>query len=310
MRGIRHAANPILAPNGNWWESKAVFNAAATEYDDNVLLLYRAIGEDNVSRLGLAVSPDGLIFSRPTDLPVYESCNGDEYERFGCEDPRITKIDDTYYITYVGASVYPAGHPRPSFTCGAPWRCRVGLLSTTDFRTFHKHGIILPDQDNKDVALFPEKIGGKYVMMHRAFPHMWIAYSDDLINWVDHKPFLSARPGYWDSNRIGAGAPPVKTEQGWLEFYHGVDDRKHYHLGAVLLDLDDPSKVLAQSRRPFLSPEEEYERVGLVPYVVFTCGLVERNGEYIIYYGGGDRVIGAFTLYREGLLESPDLEWS
>jgi beta-1,2-mannobiose phosphorylase / 1,2-beta-oligomannan phosphorylase len=309
MRGIRSATNPILEPNSNWWENKAVFNAAAVDHDGKVHMLYRAIGDDNVSRFGHAVSVDGLNFTRHTDMPGYESHDNDEYERFGCEDPRITKIDDTYYITYVGASVYPAHYPRPPFTRGAPWRCRVGLMSTKDFHTYEKHGIMLPDQDNKDVVLFPEKIRGRYAMMHRAFPDMWIAYSDNLMDWVDHKPFMSARTGYWDSDRLGAGAPPVKTERGWLEFYHGVDDDRQYHLGAVLLDLQDPSKIVARSRRPFLSPEKDYERVGIVPNVVFTCGLVERDDSYIIYYGGADKVMGAYTLYKEGLLDSPDLEW-
>ena len=146
-------------------------------------------------------------------------------------------------------------------------------------------------------------------MIHRDFPNICLAYSDDLMEWTDHKPLMTTRNGYWDCNRLGAGAPPIKTERGWLEIYHGVDDDMHYHLGIVLLDLDDPSKVLARSSRPLLSPEKEYEKVGIVPNVVFSCGVVERDSEYLIYYGAADKVIAGCILEKEGLFDSPDLEW-
>lgn len=297
----RYDGNPVLSPTGNWWESKAVFNCAAALHDGRVNILYRAIGDDGISRFGHAVSANGLDISERRPLPIYESL-GDELERLGVEDPRITKIDGTYYITYTGASVYPcsAAQPGTAITC-IPWRCRVGLLSTRDFITYRKHGCILPDMDNKDVVLFPEKINGKYVMLHRTFPDIWIAYSEDLIHWTDHKIIMRVQRGCWDCNRIGAGAPPIKTEHGWLNFYHGVDDGRNYRLGVLMLDLDDPAKVIGRSAEPILSPEKNWEQHGLVPNVVFTCGAVEMDGQYYVYYGGADKVIAVATMDRDDL---------
>lgn len=291
----------MLAPTDNWWENKAVFNCAAARLNGNVHILYRAIGDDGISRFGYAMSANGLDIAERSCLPVYESL-GDELERLGVEDPRITEIEGTYYITYTGASVYPcsAAQPGTAITC-IPWRCRVGLLSTKDFISYRKHGCILPDMDNKDVVLFPERINGKYVMLHRTFPDIWIAYSDDLVHWTDHKIIMRVQPGGWDCNRIGAGAPPIRTEQGWLNFYHGVDDGRNYRLGVLMLDLDDPSKVIGRSAEPILSPEKKWEQDGLVPNVVFTCGAVEMDGQYIVYYGGADKVIAVATMDTDDL---------
>jgi predicted GH43/DUF377 family glycosyl hydrolase len=304
----RYEGNPVLVPTENWWENEAVFNCAAARSNGKVNILYRAIGHDGVSRFGYAYTENGLDIAGRDELPIYESM-GDELERLGVEDPRITRIEDTYYITYTGASVYPCCETNPSLYKSVPWRCRVGLLSTKDFRTYTKHGCILPDMDNKDVVLFPEKIGDRYVMLHRTFPNIWMAYSDDLVRWYDHKLVMRVQPGAWDCDRIGAGAPPIKTEYGWLNFYHGVDHKRVYRLGVLLLDLDDPSKVIGRSREPILSPEEDWEKVGLVPDVVFTCGAVEMNGHYLVYYGGADKVIGVATMDRSDLrtvkLEKP-----
>jgi len=304
----RYDGNPVLSPTENWWENKAVFNCAAARSNGKVHILYRAIGDDGISRFGYACSANGLGVDGRNDTPIYESV-GDELEVLGVEDPRVTRIEDTYYITYTGASVYPCCETRPSLFTSVPWRCRVGLLSTQDFRTYTKHGCILPDMDNKDVVLFPEKIKGKYVMLHRTFPNIWMAYSEDLAHWHDHKLLMRVQPGAWDCDRVGAGAPPIKTDYGWLNFYHGVDHRRTYRLGVLLLDLEDPSKVIGRSKDPLLSPEADYERVGLVPNVVFTCGAVEMNGHYHVYYGGADKVIGIATMERAHLrkieLEKP-----
>lgn len=291
----RYKGNPVISPTDNWWETEAVFNCAAARSNGHVHILYRAIGNDGVSRFGHALSENGLDIITRGDTPAYESV-GDELEKLGVEDPRITQIEDRYYITYTGVSLYPCCEAFPSLVKSAPWRCRVGLISTTDFKNYDKHGCILPDVDNKDVVLFPEKINGKYVMLHRTFPNMWIAFSDDLVSWHDHQLLMRVQPGAWDCNRIGAGAPPMKTEYGWLNFYHGVDHQRNYRLGILLLDLDDPTKVIGRSADPILSPDEDYEKVGLVPNVVFTCGAVEMNGQYIVYYGGADKVIGIATM--------------
>jgi len=255
---------------------------------------------DGVSRFGHATSTNGYDIAKRDVNPIYESV-GDELEVLGVEDPRITRIDDTYYITYTGASLYPCCEVQPSLTKSVPWRCRVGLLATKDFKSFSKMGCILPDMDNKDVVLFPEKINGQYVLLHRTFPNIWIAYSEDLVHWHDHKLLMRVQPTSWDCNRIGAGAPPIKTEQGWLNFYHGVDHQRRYRLGILLLDLDDPTKIIGRSAEPILSPEMDYEKVGLVPNVVFTCGAVEFKGRYFVYYGGADKVIGVATMDSDDL---------
>ncbi|HOK55545.1 MAG TPA: glycosidase, partial [Armatimonadota bacterium] len=281
--------------------SKAVFNCAVAEHDGKVHMLYRAVGDDGISRFGYAVSDDGFNFVR-SHIPAYESPAGDEWERLGCEDPRITRIDDTFYIPYVGTSVYPVAEQRqPTFKIGPPWRCRVSMLSTTDFKSYTRHGVILPEFDDKDAVIFPEKIGGKYVMYHRLLPDIWISYSDDLINWYDHKPVMTPKAGSWDNERIGAGAPPIKTPEGWLNFYHGVDDNRVYRLGVFLSDLDDPSKIISRSKMPILNPEHAFECVGQVCNVVFTCGVIERDGQYLIYYGGADSSIGVATLGKDRL---------
>jgi beta-1,2-mannobiose phosphorylase / 1,2-beta-oligomannan phosphorylase len=291
----RYRENPVISPTENWWENKAVFNCAASRTNGTIHILYRAIGEDNVSRFGYAASKNGLDISQRDTSPRYQSV-GDELEKLGVEDPRVTCIDGTYFITYTGVSLYPCCPTRPSMNKAVPWRCRVGLLSTKDFVTYEKLGCILPDMDNKDVVLFPEKINGKYVMLHRTFPNIWMAYSEDLTSWHDHKLVMRVQPGSWDCDRIGAGAPPIKTEHGWLNFYHGVDHRRVYRLGVLLLDLDDPSKVIARSAEPILSPEKAWEKEGLVPNVVFTCGAVEKDDRYFVYYGGADKVIAVATM--------------
>lgn len=301
MIAVRHSGNPLLVPTDNWWETSAVFNCAVAEKHGTVHMLYRAVGMDNISRFGYAWSSDGLSFER-LNIPVYEPPGGDEFERLGCEDPRITEIDGTFYVVYTGASIYPAAEMRPpTFGVGPPWRCRVSMISTTDFKDYTRHGVILPEFDDKDAVLFPEKINGQYVMYHRIWPDMWISYSEDLIHWHDHKLLMKPAPGEWDSDRIGAGAPPIKTERGWLNFYHGTDHNRCYRLGVFLSDLTDPSKIIGRSAEPIMDPEEAFECIGCVPNVVFTCGVIDRVDQYLIYYGGADSAIGVATLEKSKL---------
>lgn len=281
MKLRRYKGNPILRPSEeNKWESGAVFNCAAVYAGGLIHLLYRAIGEYDtyISRFGHAVSEDGLNFKRFNN-PVFEP--QEDYEHFGCEDPRITKIENTFYITYTALS-------KRAFSGSGN---RVALASTENFRNYQRHGVILPDMENKDAVLFPERINGKYVMFHRIKPDIWIAYSDNLTQWYGHEIVMRPRENSWDCKKIGAGAPPIKTEKGWLEFYHGVDEKKVYRLGAALFDLNDPSKLLARQDEPILEPEEDYELYGDVPNVVFTCGAIEKDDSFYVYYGGGDKVI-------------------
>ncbi len=284
MKLQRHVLNPILKPIPHHnWESRFVFNPAVV-YDGQLFhMLYRAQGEDMVSRLGYAVSIDGVNFKR-LDQPVFEPANDDEL--YGVEDPRITKIEDYYYMLY---------------TAYSPRGPRVALARTKNFMIWERMGLILTDEENKDAALFPEKIDGKYVLLHRIPPDIWLAFSDDLKNWTDFVKIASPRPGMWDDLKIGAGAPPIKTEHGWLLLYHGVQKaaRNIYRLGFMLLDLKDPTKVIKRSEDPVLEPEMPWEKFGGVPNVVFSDAMVEYEDEYYIYYGGADTVIGLATISKE-----------
>ncbi len=229
----------------------------------------------SISHLRLARSRDGVRF-RIEDRPIIGPAN--EYETFGIEDPRITCIDDIFYVDYVGVS------PRGVTTC---------LASTQDFESFERRGVIF-HPDNKDVVLFPARTGDKYHALHR--PHsslflrndIWIAESPDLICWGNHRYLMGTRDGLWDETRIGAGAVPFCTDRGWIELYHGADRHNRYCLGAVLLDGEQPWKILARSKTPIFAPEADYERTGFFGHVVFSCGLLFEDNLLKVYYGAAD----------------------
>ncbi|UCE19467.1 MAG: glycosidase [Gemmatimonadota bacterium] len=285
MKIKRYSGNPILKPNPcHDWESLNVFNAAIVHHNALFHMLYRAQGSNYISRLGYAVSSNGFDWLR-LDKPVFSPEN--EYEVRGVEDPRLTRIEDTFYIVYAGYSDNGT---------------RVCLASTENFITWKRYGVILPDQDDKDAALFPEKNGDRYCMIHRIPDDIWIAYSDDLVHWTDHQIIMRPRKGNWDSTRIGAAGPPLKTEHGWLFIYHGYNEKRSYRLGVALLDSKDPSKIIAWPKEPILEPEETWEMHGDVPNVVFSCGAVEVDNTYYVYYGGADRVIAVATIPKADLL--------
>ncbi|MCD6221134.1 glycosidase [bacterium] len=293
----RYKNNPILRPRReNVWEAQNVSNAGAVIYNDKVYLLYRAEGFERCygdtgwpfARLGLAISEDGFNISYRSDKPVLDI--EEEYEAHGVEDPRISKIGDTYYIVYVARSEYGD---------------RTALATTKDFKTFKKEGLIMGDIQQRTSALFPEKINGEYVLLHRIMPNIWISYSKDLKKWYNSKIIMKTRKGYWDGFKIGIGAPPIKTKYGWLLFWHGVDKNEVYYgirkysLGIALLDLNNPSKVLKRQEEPILTVEEEYEKNGYYPNVVYTCGAVEKEGRYLIYYGCADRCLSVAYISTE-----------
>ncbi|HNY38215.1 MAG TPA: glycosidase [Petrotogaceae bacterium] len=284
LKLTRHPLNPLFAPNpSHLWESRFVFNPAVV-YDGELFhMLYRAQGEDMVSRMGYAVSTDGIHFNR-MEKPVFEpSC---VQELYGVEDPRLTYIDGKYYMCY---------------TAYSPTNISVALASTKNFFNWNRYGIVLPESPNKDAALFPEKINGKYVMMHRLEPDIWLAFSDDLKTWTDYVSIASPREGMWDNVKIGAGGPVLKTPYGWLLLYHGVEQapRLRYRLGFMLLDLKDPTKVLKRSNEPCLEPKETWEIFGGVPTVVFSDAIVEYKDSYYIYYGAADNYIALATITRK-----------
>lgn len=303
LQFTRYEKNPILRPTENWWECKCVFNPAAVYDGEKVHILYRAIGEDNISRMGYATSSDGFTIDHRSPLPVFEPAEDIELERLGVEDPRVVLIDGTYYVVYVSASVYPADHPRPAFSFGAPWKTRVCIAKTKDFASFERLGPMLPS-DDKDGVLFPEKIGGKYVLMHRIFPDLWMCFSEDMKTWVDDQPVIGLREGMWDDGRLGAGCPPIKTDAGWLELYHAASKDRVYRMGAVIFDLEHPTKVVSRPPVHCFEPEEDYEKEGLVPNVVFGCGIIEKDGQLIMYYGGADMVVGAAYVDKDAFVKS------
>jgi predicted GH43/DUF377 family glycosyl hydrolase len=303
----RWSGNPLLRPNrkkGYWWENRSVFNPGAVVRNKKIYLLYRAMGAMHFSQFGLAVLKDPFTVEKRLDLPVFEPgpC---EDERFGVEDPRIVFLKGKYRIVYTGASVY-SSHEEIKHESGEgliPWRIRCSLVSTRDFKNFRRHGVIVPEIDTKDGCLFPEKIDGKYVLLHRIFPDIWISFSKRLDRFPIGKVLCRARKNSWDNSRIGAGAPPVKTPLGWLEFYHGVEahrgSKPRYMVGMLLLDLRDPTKVLYRSPEPIFEPETKEELKGYVNNVVFPCGIVEWEDKYYLYYGMADRRIGVAYVEKQ-----------
>lgn len=303
--------NPILKPIiENFWESKATFNPTAILAEGKVHIVYRAIGDDDVSVLGYASSSDGenidLRLANPIYVPREPFESSSPYSKRGgfgkyvsgggcfggCEDPRLTKIGDKIYMTYVA---YNGWEPP-----------RVAMTSI-DYRDFINHNfkwgkpvlISEPGVVNKNACLFPEMINGKYVMLHRVFPDILIDFLDEL-NFEDEiylKGEYKIKPieNYWDSLKVGAGPSPVKTEKGWLLIYQAVgnDDPGRYKIGAMLLDSNDPTKVIARSLEPIISPDEWYENEGHKSGVVYPCGAVILNEKLIVYYGGADTVVCA-----------------
>jgi len=261
------------------------FTAAADDVSDFLT---------QMSHLRVARSRDGVHF-QVEDHPAIPPAT--RFEEYGCEDPRATLIDGVWHVTYVSVG-------------------RLGIstsrLTTTDFRSFERHGLMfLPD--HKDVALFPERVGGRFAALTRPMPQsfgrvlgIWIAFSDDLVHWGQHTPLALPRPGMWDELRTGASAPPFRVADGWLEIYHGVDRDTRYSLGGLLLDGDDPSHVIARSARPILAPTHPYERKGVFDDVVFACGLVplDPRGKRIrVYYGAADRCLAAADFEVQAVLD-------
>ncbi len=250
----------------------------------------------SISHLRVARSADGIDFEvepSPALWPVTE------LESYGIEDPRITLLDGTYWISYTAVSQYGIA---------------TALASTRDFRTFERHGIIFPPP-NRDVTIFPEPIGGRYAALHRPMPEgigepaIWIGWSPDLMAWGDHRPVASARSDHWDDAKVGGGAVPFRVRVGardaWLAIYHGVRRSPlEYSLGALLLEARDPARVIARSREPILKPEAAYEREGFFGSVVFTCGALVEDDTVRIYYGAADGVTAVADLSLGEILES------
>ncbi len=280
----RFEDNPILKPIPNHhWESRAVFNAAAVYADGRVHILYRAMGKDGVSRIGYASSTDGLHIDERLQKPIFEPDVPDE--KNGCEDPRLSLIDDTFYMCYTAVR----GVPRLIYQIALTSIEAPNLASKT--WRWDKRLLPFPRIRNKDGALLPGKVNGQYLLYHRIDPDICVAYSNDLNKWFDMKAIIEPRPEKWDGLKIGIAGPPIEMSEGWLLIYHGVNHDKIYRLGTILLDKKKPETVISRSKDPILSPEEDYERMGRVPNVVFSCGSVMLDDKILVYYGGADAVL-------------------
>ncbi len=344
---MRFVENPLIRPEEikatqNGLEVACVLNPAVTKYEDEIIFLMRVaerpmqeqgyistpvLDQDDqvvikkfriddpllenedprvfkydgrtylttMSHLRIARSKDGINFTVDDKPFVFPSGKDEEY---GIEDARITKIGEIYYFYYVAVSHYGVS---------------TILATTKDWKTYEKHDVLFPAL-NKDVAILPEKINGDYYALTRpdtadfANPSMWIAKSPDMIHWGKHQHLISTRKGFWDSKRIGAGTVPVKTSKGWLEIYHGADDHSRYSLGILLLDIDDPSKVIFRSEKPIMVPENDYETNGFFSEVIFTNGMTYKNNQLYLYYGAADKYICGAKIRIEELLNLCELE--
>jgi predicted GH43/DUF377 family glycosyl hydrolase len=272
---------PVMEPDGSLRIVEFDLDDPELDLSDARLVKYRGTTYlSTISHLRLVCSDDGVRFYEPTDRPTRIFGHG-ALESFGIEDCRVSVIDGTYYMTYTQVSENGVG---------------VGLMHTRDWVHFGREGMILPPH-NKDCALFEAKIGGQYYCLHRPSGvdlggnFIWIAASPDLVHWGRHQCLLRTRAGMWDSARVGAGAAPIRTSEGWLDIYHGADSQHRYCLGAVLLDLEDPTRVLARSYEPLLEPVADYEQKGFFGNVVFTNGHLVEGDEVTMYYGASDQVI-------------------
>ena len=292
----RYQGNPLLTPlEEHKWESKYVLNPGALRIGDKVYLFYRAVGNDNISRIGLAIS-DGYKILERLPQPIFSPANPEE--KMGCEDARLIIINERIWMLYTAYDGNIAQIAAASIS--------VDEFLQRNWAAWKREGLAFKNIWDKDAILFPERINGKYILYHRIEPSIWITYMEELSFPCreKHAIIIGPRPGrMWDSLKIGAGAQPLKTKYGWLLIYHGVDHHYVYRLGVLLVDLHNPQKVLYRSPNPILEPLEDYE-VGLsgawVPNVVFTCGAVpgvdkeilEDDDEILVYYGAADTSIG------------------
>lgn len=285
MKLERLSDQPILRPKKNRpWEAGAVFNCAAIYDKGLVHLIYRATdiasnGKKGkyINSLGYAVSKNGVDFNRMEE-PIL--ANDVPQELRGPEDPRVVKVNGTFYMMYTGYGGRFDGD------------YRICLATSENLISWTRQGVVL-DEENKDASLFPQKIDGKWVMLHRRAPDIWLAFSDNLKNWTGHikimGPILDSS---WENKKIGIAGPPIETKDGWLLIYHAVDADHRYRLGAALLDRDNPACVLARYPKPILEAELDWEVNGYIPNVVFSCGQAVIGDDIYVYYGGADTVIG------------------
>jgi beta-1,2-mannobiose phosphorylase / 1,2-beta-oligomannan phosphorylase len=301
MELVRHPLNPLLLPDpGSDWETYHVFNPGVIYHNGLFHMFYRAQGLDWVSRFGYAVSADGLHWNRlrqPVLAPQ------DVWDARGVEDPRIVELEGSFYLCYTAYGNEFSGNGMPTHSGGG---ILPMIARSQNLVTWERIGPIARGEDNKDHVLFPRKIGGRFAALHRRWPGVWIAYSDDLVNWPAEAMTFIYGPrqgGGWDGKSVGNNGVPIETPDGWLVLNHGYDADHVYKLGAVLLDLDNPAQVISRPEKPIFWPKELWELRGDVPNVVFSCANPVVDGTVYVYYGGGDHVIGLATCPLSELIQ-------
>jgi len=282
---VRNKSNPLITARDLAYKSNAVFNAGATHLGDKVVLMLRVESRSGRSHLTVAHSRNGISDWKIAKKPLMHADDGFRQETWGVEDCRITSLAgrNTHILTY---------------TAYSPLGPAVGIAETKHFKTVQRLGIVYPPE-NKDAVLFPRKIKDEYVLLHRPATtdgrHIWIAYSPDLLYWGKPKMVLPARGNvFWDSYRVGAGPPPIETERGWLLIYHGVKKMESgliYRIGAALLDLENPHRVIGRTNEYLMTPTEPYERIGDITNVLFATGGFVHKGDLWLYYGCADSYV-------------------
>ena len=280
---------PILAETGGTEIIEIQKDDPELKATDARVINYKGVDFlTTLSHLRLLCSDDAVKFYEPEG---YHALAGEgTLQSFGVEDCRVALIEEIYYLTFTAVSGNGVG---------------VGLRTTINWKNFQSHGMILPPH-NKDCAIFEERVNGLYYALHRPSSvdiggnYIWIASSPDGIYWGNHKCIIKTRKEKWDSARVGAGAAPIKTDKGWLEIYHGANEHHQYCLGAFLMDINDPSIVIAQTDEPIMVPTASYEVSGFFGNVVFTNGHVVDGDQVTIYYGASDEfVCGAHFSLKE-----------
>ena len=285
----RLSDTPVIAPQGDGWESAGTFNPSVVLRDGKIVMLYRAQDKAGTSRLGYAESSDGIHFTQRSE-PVF-SPEKDYEKDGGVEDPRLIKFGDTYYLTYTGYNKKDA---------------QLCLATSKDLIHWDRKGVILPAYKGtwnlrwtKSGAIVPEKIDGKYWMYYLGTTadnndQMGIASSTDLLHWTDATdvPVLPARAGKFDARVVEPGPAPLLTSKGIVLIYNGADDKSVYRTGVAVFDRKDPRKLISRTDDPIFAPEKEWEKVGQVPNVVFVEGMVKQGKRYLFYYGGADKTVG------------------
>lgn len=300
MKLTRHPASPVLLPDpASIWESANVFNPGVLHHGGLFHMFYRAQGADWVSRIGYAVSDDGVHWNRlrqPVLVPH------DESDSRGVEDPRVIEIEGVFYMTYTAYGHAAPDAAEPTHAGGAIFPM---LARSHNLLTWERLGPLVWGEDNKDHVLFPRRLNGRWTAVHRRWPDVWLAQSDDLVTWPGEEmfPVFGPRPGSWDCKSVGCNGVPIETPHGWVVLYHGYGEDHVYRFGVCLLDLEEPKRVVNRPRDPVFWPERQWEIRGDLPNVVFSCANPVVDGIVYVFYGGGDHVIGLATCYLDDLVD-------